>query len=286
MQGSSAPFTVFKMTDRSPFRCSWQAKHDFILFLVFHSCCFQTVHGGLQAFSIIGKSASQSTSHPSFPAGNAIDNNVNSFSHTVDGGDLHPWWRVDLGAEHCLGELTVITRQGCCGQRRFAAAVARAGPSPNYAENQPCGLPVPRAQATDGARITFPCAPARMARYVTLDINSTSSDVTKALLQLAEVTVKVYTAGECDAVDVATSTPKARTPNFNKIHKDGLIANSRPLSVKVAKSVLRCAGYCAKDIRCFSFDFAQGDGQCRLYNLNTTDIEMTPSRYFSVYVLM
>lgn len=30
--------------------------------------------------------------------------------------DEHPWWRVDLGGEHCLGRVKVTLRTSCCGK--------------------------------------------------------------------------------------------------------------------------------------------------------------------------
>ena len=33
--------------------------------------------------------------------------------------DPHPWWQVDLETVHCLGRITAILRQGCCGKDFF-----------------------------------------------------------------------------------------------------------------------------------------------------------------------
>ncbi|XP_022110100.1 fucolectin-6-like [Acanthaster planci] len=275
-------------------RCRWQTKDFFVLFLAFQACCVQNARCALQALSIIGKPATQSGGY--YAAGNAVDGSISTFSHGNE-GDTHPWWRVDLGAEHCLGEITVRTRLGCCGEYRFAAAVARAGLGSNYNDNQPCGSPAARAQCTDGATIVFPCETPRMARYVTLDIDPSHHDVTKALLQLAEVTVKEYTNGECGAVDDTTTTAlsavrptgkpcEVRTAAFQMLRDRSWIANSHLLSKKVVRSLMRCAGYCARDAHCNCFDFAPGNGQCRLHNLNSTYIEMMPNEEFAVYTVV
>ena len=76
-------------------------------------------------------------------------------------------------------------------------AVARAGLSSNFAENQPCGSPATRAQSTRGAAVEFLCDPPRMARYVTLDIDASRTEAEHPSLMLAEVTVDEYTCGEC-----------------------------------------------------------------------------------------
>ncbi|XP_038077151.1 uncharacterized protein LOC119744995 isoform X1 [Patiria miniata] len=282
------------MSWRKIFGLCWRTKDAWVLSLMIQACCLQNVRCGLQALSIIAKPASQSMGY--YPASKAVDGVMSTFSHGADAGDPHPWWRVDLVTEHCLGEITVTTRQYCCGEYRFTGAVARAGLGPNYTENQPCGSPATRTQSTNGATHVFLCDAPRMARYVTLDIDKTNPDVTDAVLMLAEVTVKEYTAGECPSLDGPTTTvapttkqtsaefPKTRNSGLQMLYKGGLIGNSVPLSTKKAKSLLRCAGYCSKDAHCFSFDFAPVSGQCRLHNLNSTDIEMSPNEDFSVYV--
>lgn len=75
--------------------------------------------------------------------------------------------------------------------------MARAGLSLSYSENQACGLPATRAQSYDGAVIVFTCDTPQLARYVTLDIDPSSPDVTNALLQMGEVTLEEITSGEC-----------------------------------------------------------------------------------------
>ena len=92
------------------------------------------------------------------------------------------------------------------GQARFTAAVARAGRSLMYSDNQVCGLPATRAQAFDGAVVEFTCDTPQMARYVTLDINPSSPGVTNAILQIAEVTVEEITSGECSRISGKLNT--------------------------------------------------------------------------------
>ena len=79
----------------------------------------------------------------------------------------------------------------------FIAAVARVGNSSNYYENQQCGLPATEAQSQQGAVTEFLCDQPVLARYVSLDINSSSPGVIEAILQIAELTVDEYTSKEC-----------------------------------------------------------------------------------------
>ncbi|XP_071803636.1 uncharacterized protein [Asterias amurensis] len=186
----------------------------FAVFVSYHLC---SASGNLVAFSIIGKHASQSTAYgdPSlYSADKAVDGLSYTFSHT--GGadsvvDMHPWWRVDLGGDHCLGEIKVTIRTQCCGYR-FTGAVARAGPGSEYYVNQQCGLPATASQSYSGAVFTFVCDPPMIARYVTLDIDHAMPgvDPNDAVLSLGEVAVNEYSPPtECGVV--ATSSPKVTT---------------------------------------------------------------------------
>ena len=88
-------------------------------------------------------------------------------------------------------------------ENRFAAAVARAGLSPNYAENRPCGLPATSEQSVTGSTVVFPCDPPRVARYVTLDIDRGNPEAgDQSALMLAEVKVEMYERGECSDIEM------------------------------------------------------------------------------------
>ena len=86
------------------------------------------------------------------------------------------------------------------GEGRFTGAVARAGHSLMYSDNQACGLPATRAQSYDGAVIEFTCDSPQLARYMTLDISPSSPGVTNALLQMGEATLEEITSGECSRI--------------------------------------------------------------------------------------
>ena len=76
-----------------------------------------------------GKTAAQSTTHSShgFVASNAVDGQAgctdvngvsqSGFSHTADsgpGGELSPWWTVDLGSPVTVAQVFVKNRANCC----------------------------------------------------------------------------------------------------------------------------------------------------------------------------
>lgn len=65
----------------------------------------------LQAQNIAeGKAATQSSTWSgSTPAGNAVDGDAATFSHT--NFQLNAWWAVDLGSLHDIFELSVLNRQ-------------------------------------------------------------------------------------------------------------------------------------------------------------------------------
>ena len=73
----------------------------------------------------------------------------------------------------------------------------RAGVSSNYTKNQKCGSPVTNKQAYAGAVIEFFCDAPVLAKYVSVDIDPSSSVDANPVLQIAEVMVEEYTSEEC-----------------------------------------------------------------------------------------
>ena len=69
----------------------------------------------------LNKTAYQSSEYGGYPASNAFDGNVNTFSHTqnpVNGVyQVNPWISVDLGAEYNITSVIVKGRTSCCQQR-------------------------------------------------------------------------------------------------------------------------------------------------------------------------
>ncbi|XP_038066018.1 proto-oncogene tyrosine-protein kinase receptor Ret-like [Patiria miniata] len=155
--------------------------------------------GECAALPVYGKNTSQSSTWDAHPSYKAIDGRKYTYTHT-DANDPHPWWLLKLGSKHCLGRINVTLRMNGWGFR-FIGAIARAGLSPNFNENLPCGSPATSEQSQNGAEITFLCEPPRLARYVSLDINTSMPgvDAARAFLQLAELAVEEYTSGECAA---------------------------------------------------------------------------------------
>ncbi|XP_038071546.1 uncharacterized protein LOC119740350 [Patiria miniata] len=149
-----------------------------------------------QAFSIVGKPAVESMVHTSgkFSAGSAVDgspsSNIKHCSHTAY--SANPWWRVDLGEDHCISKVRILNRGDCCSER-LAGAVVRAGDSTTVTDNPTCGSPVTAAQAKPlGGTIQFDCSPALRARYISVDIPGRTVN-----LQLCEVTVEELPLHHC-----------------------------------------------------------------------------------------
>ncbi|XP_071785288.1 fucolectin-3-like [Asterias amurensis] len=165
--------------------------------------------GSSTAFSLGGSHAYQSSTFGFYNSSEAVDGNLGSHFHSAT-NDPHPWWQVDFGENHCMGKITVSLRRNCCGENRFRAAVVRAGLSPDFIQNQQCGLPATESQSTDGAVVEFLCEPPVIARYVSLDIDPSRPDVTLAILQIAEVNVQEYTSQECAGI-AAPKTAKRGT---------------------------------------------------------------------------
>ncbi|XP_052089038.1 uncharacterized protein LOC127725792 isoform X2 [Mytilus californianus] len=62
-----------------------------------------------------GKNTEQSSEYPlsSFPARNAVDGSLSSFSHTSS--QTNPYWFVDLGTVYAVKRIEVFARIDCCG---------------------------------------------------------------------------------------------------------------------------------------------------------------------------
>ncbi|XP_038065121.1 uncharacterized protein LOC119735488 [Patiria miniata] len=148
---------------------------------------------GSRAFSIVGQPAQQSSNYTNWFAGKAVDGSSsttkNYCSHTLD--EQAPWWRVDLGEDHCISKVRILNRAGSTS-RRLTGAVVRAGDNTTVTNNPTCGSPVTAAQAKpSGGTIEFDCCPELRARYISVDIPS------KSILQLCEVTVEEIPIDHC-----------------------------------------------------------------------------------------
>ncbi len=66
----------------------------------------------------LGKPASQSTTMGSFVAANAVDGNLNNFTHTWgNASDANPWWQVNLGGGYLIQQISLENRRDCCQLR-------------------------------------------------------------------------------------------------------------------------------------------------------------------------
>lgn len=59
-----------------------------------------------------GKVATQSTTYPGYPAGNAVDDNPATFQHTNP--EPTPFWQVDLAGQFNVSRIQITNRQDCC----------------------------------------------------------------------------------------------------------------------------------------------------------------------------
>ena len=65
----------------------------------------------------LGKPAAQSSSYSaSYPAANAVDGALNTFSHTAS-LDTNAAWRVDLGGDYYISQIILYNRLNCCWPR-------------------------------------------------------------------------------------------------------------------------------------------------------------------------
>ncbi|XP_038061016.1 pentraxin fusion protein-like [Patiria miniata] len=152
---------------------------------------------GSREFSIVGKPAQQSSDHKTRVAGNAVDGSSSSARHHCShtSKDPAPWWRVDLGEDHCISKVRILNRGDCCSHRLTGAVVRAGGDNTTVTDNPSCGSPVTAAQAQPlGCTIEFDCSPELKARYVSVDIQYIPGT---GILQLCEVTVEEIPLDHC-----------------------------------------------------------------------------------------
>ncbi|XP_071792567.1 uncharacterized protein [Asterias amurensis] len=251
----------------------------------------------LTALDLRGMHASQSSLYGGYSADLVIDGNSNTYlsggscSHT--GNDVHSWWKVDLGANHCLGSITLVNRKDCCSER-LIGAVVRAGMESDIFNNAACGLPVTSDQASiPGGHIRVVCDPPVIAQYISVDDDV--SYLQENWLTLCEVMVEEYSMEEClqtTTTDMSTAA-MIGDPSFSiscmfkLMFVDKQITNARPLSVLDMKSMLRCFQRCLRmENECWSFDYVMTSGQCRLYDVKAGDLKADDQPGCLVYAVV
>ncbi|XP_033635941.1 fucolectin-like [Asterias rubens] len=243
--------------------------------------CFGSIsHCALTDLPLQGKPSSQSSTAkssrgPLLSASLALDGKpslTRFFDHSCTHTDTErdPWWKVDLQSTHCLGEITLINRGDCCGERLDDAAV-RAGTNDDIYQNGICGSRVTSAQASIlGGLTMITCDPPVVAQYVSVDLVGGSE-----ILSLCEVTVKEYPMKECLpktttlAPSVAPVTPIG--PTFMRNCMSTLVytetcMDNQPLASTHAASPMSCFMECRCHDNCTSFDYVITSGRCRFFN--------------------
>ncbi|XP_071801562.1 uncharacterized protein [Asterias amurensis] len=250
----------------------------------------------LTALDLRGMQASQSSVFRGYSADLAIDGNSSTYlsggscSHT--GNDVHSWWKVDLGANHCLGSITLVNRKDCCTQR-LIGAVVRAGMKSDIFNNAACGLPVTLDQASiPRGHIPIVCDPPVIARYVSVDdaVPAPNSNV----LTLCEVIVEEYPMEDCALIATTDMSTAAMigdpslsiTCMSTLMFVDKQVTNARPLSVANKKSPMQCFMYCKMNDECWSFDYVMTSGQCRLYDVKAGDLKADDQPGCLVYAVV
>ncbi|XP_071794537.1 uncharacterized protein [Asterias amurensis] len=197
-------------------------------------------------------------------------------SHTSN--EPHAWWKLDLGANHCLGRITLVNRDDCCSYR-LSGAIVRAGTETDIFNNAVCGLPLTSDQASiPGAHIQLLCSPPVTARYVSVETANTE-------LTLCEVMVEEYPTEECP--QTTTPTTIAGTILSSLFSEGKCIVNPRPLSVVHTKSPMQCFLRCKMFSECLSFEYVMmTTGKCRLYDVKAGDLNTDDELGCLVYAVV
>jgi len=117
------------------------------------------------------KSTKQSSTHTGGVSSRAVDGNRNSnYSHlscTKTNRDQNPWWRVDLGGRHVVGNVKVTNRGDCCSSRLRNVEV-RVGDVDRHMDNDLCAYFAGIFAA--GERRTLSCPVPIIGRYVYISL--------------------------------------------------------------------------------------------------------------------
>ncbi|XP_071801618.1 uncharacterized protein [Asterias amurensis] len=247
----------------------------------------------LTALDLRGMQASQISDYRNVAfAARAIDGNTNTNffieSCSTTGFNSHPWWKVDLGANHCLGRITLVNRGDCCNNR-LIGAVVRAGIESDIFNNAACGLPVTSVQASIlGAHIQFLCDPPVIAQYVSVDDKDHMNGYENHLITLCEVMVEEYPLEYCPQSTTAMIADPlvSITCMSTLIFVDKEVSDARPLSVLHMKSPMQCFMRCKINNECWSFDYVMTSGQCRLYEVKAGDLKADDQLGCLVYAVV
>ncbi|XP_071801132.1 fucolectin-3-like isoform X1 [Asterias amurensis] len=238
-----------------------------------------------KAVDLLGKTASQESNYyhvtAFLTADLAIDGDsrtlVNDFTCSLTKFSPHAWWKVDLGADHLLGRITIVKRgDGIKG--RLTGALVRVGIDSDIFNNAVCGSAVTWDQASiPGVHIQVVCDPPVITRYVSVDNKANATALDGVKISLCEVMVEeVRPEEECPKTTIKSVTE----PSFTKSCMSTLLYNGKcvndpgPLLDEVtSRSPMQCFLSCKKNNECLYFDYVTTSGQCRLYDVKAGDLE-------------
>ncbi|XP_022098115.1 polycystic kidney disease protein 1-like 2 isoform X2 [Acanthaster planci] len=155
-------------------------------------------------------------------ASSAVDRKLKTISHTgwKDPSDrVNPWWKVDLGAVYCLRKITLVNRIRDVRviARRLKGNVIRAGMSANHLLNREIGR-VREEQAISGAVLDFTPDPYVNARYVSVDIPASGSNI---IVQLTEFMVEEVSMDTVDTPSTALSLTGSQSDQSSTHEENG-----------------------------------------------------------------
>jgi hypothetical protein len=125
----------------------------------------------------LGKPATQSSTYRDYSPSNAVDGNVDNFSHTLS--TKHSWWQVDIGSVQQISLLNVWNRTGCCQARDtdywvfVASAPFDHSLTPEQQADQP-GVWAIHETGTMARPTSIPVPAGTKGRYVMVQLNGTN----------------------------------------------------------------------------------------------------------------
>jgi len=136
------------------------------------------------------KPSSQSSDGYGYTGAQAVDGDPSTFSHTAD-GDLAPWFQVDLQGTWSISKITLLNRDGCCGERLYNLTVSVLDGSGAAVWTSERINPVPEGEtpASPGRLIDVTPPTAVLGRAVRVDKVAVNGPGSSEWLTFAEVVV-------------------------------------------------------------------------------------------------
>lgn len=163
-----------------------------------------------------------------FPAADALDQNVGTFTHTAT--QTSPWWRLDFGRSVIVTKVIVYNRNNCCPER-LANFKITVGDSSSVDVNAVCASNIP-APMVSPFMADVTCVTPLRGQYLHISLPGTART-----LHFAELQVTGCEGMGCSACPVGTTSPSGSTSVSNCTCSPGYVNISDVCTAVITRAV-------------------------------------------------